>query len=307
MKTGRDIKFIIYQVLYIFVICVIALKGADINLDEVLDKDKVVDKEIAEQQKTIIDSLMKLKHLDPDMQIDTTKKYTESEMQAVLAMLKDKKGDDVTGTTSKPITGEGPGITTTYIGPGETKEEPGINTKEPTVPEFTQYTLNSVKNSFDKDLDIFGDGIKMATIKALSTGTLKINGEKIIKFEVNGRSSSKQTKEKQAPKIDIQKFISDGENASLRSIQGRVGYRVTIISNFSGDLSINIGGPVKIEKVSSTQFDITLNLLASQSAFDAWTKSKTEPYKASFTVSVKDKYNPKLNISQIGVFTFGKW
>lgn len=307
MKTGRDIKFVIYQVLYIFVICVIALKGADINLEEVLARDKAVDIEIAEKQRETIDSLMKLQHLDPNFQIDTTKKYTEAEMQVVLAMLKDKSKNDGS-ISSNPITGSGPGVTTDFTGYSDPKtNETSLNLKAPVVPEFTQYTLNSIKNSYDKNLDIFGDGIKLTTIKPQSIGTLKINGEKLIKFEVDGRSSSKSTKEKQAPKIDIQKFISDGENASLRSIQNRVAYRVTIVSNFSGDLNVNISGPVKIDKVSSTQYDITLNFIASEAAFDAWTKGKTEPYKTSFTVSVKDKYNPKFSLSQMGMFTFGKW
>ena len=32
---NKDVKFIIYQSLYILVICIIAIKGADINLEEV--------------------------------------------------------------------------------------------------------------------------------------------------------------------------------------------------------------------------------------------------------------------------------
>jgi hypothetical protein len=306
MKTGRDIKFVIYQVLYIFVVCVIALKGADINLEEVIDTTKAEPKEVADKLRRQIDSLMALLGKNPE---DTTKKYTEAEMQAVLAMLKDKEKQvsNGNGITSNPITGNGPGITTSYTGNSEIKDDNVIKTKEPTVPEFTQYTLNSVKNSFDKDLDIYGDGIKITTIKSQSTGTLKINSEKVIKFEVDGKSSSKPTKEKQSPKIDIQKVGLGGPDASLRSIQNSIGFRVTIISNYPGDLDVKISGPVSKAQVKSNIFDVTLSLLGSETAFDAWSKGKEEPFRASFTVSVKDKYNPKLNISQIGVFTFGKW
>ena len=42
IRRSRDAKFIIYQVLYIFVITVLALKGAEINLGEVVKKENVV-------------------------------------------------------------------------------------------------------------------------------------------------------------------------------------------------------------------------------------------------------------------------
>ena len=42
MKEKKDVKFIIYQMLYVFVICVIALKGANLDLEEVISKENVV-------------------------------------------------------------------------------------------------------------------------------------------------------------------------------------------------------------------------------------------------------------------------
>ncbi len=304
MKTGRDIKFVIYQVLYIFVICVIALKGADINLEEVLERDKVVDKEIAEKLQREKDSLIAL-GLISKTDWDTNKIYSEADLQLILTnyVKKENKDNETKGDFAKnDKTNNGPVFTSNNPDP---ITKTGVTSIE--VPEFTQYTFSSVKNPYEKNLEVFADGNKIATIPPKGSGQVRVNGESNIRFEVEGKSGTKPTKEKQSPKIDIQKFISDGEDASLRSIQGRVGYRVTIISNYPGDLNVNISGPVTIQKVSPTQFDITLNFIASESAFDAWAKNKEEPYKASFTVSVKDKYNPKQSISQIGVFTFGKW
>ena len=37
MKKNKDVKFIIYQSLYIFVVCVIAIKGANLDLVKVLE------------------------------------------------------------------------------------------------------------------------------------------------------------------------------------------------------------------------------------------------------------------------------
>src|SRR5436853_5540583 len=54
MKRKNDIKFIIYQSLYIFVVCVIAIKGANLDLTQVVEDDG--------KPKAIIspDSLLKL-------------------------------------------------------------------------------------------------------------------------------------------------------------------------------------------------------------------------------------------------------
>jgi hypothetical protein len=301
MKTGRDIKFVIYQVLYIFVVCVIALKGADINLEEVLARDKVVDKEIAENLQREKDSLIAL-GLISKADWDTNKIYSEADLQLILSNYVKKDNRDISGSITKnDNTNKEPEFTSNYVPPkdGKLASVQGV--------EFTQYTRPKLTNPYNENLEIYGDGKLVANIPPKGSTTIPVNGESRFKFKVGNAEDVKPTKEKQAPKIDIQKFITDGEGASLRAIQGRVGYRVTIVSSYAGDLNVNISGPVKIDKVSSTQFDISLTLLGSEAAFDAWAKGKNEPYKSSFTVSVKDKYNPKQSISQVGVFTFGKW
>jgi hypothetical protein len=300
MKTGRDIKFIIYQVLYIFVVCVIALKGADINLDEVLDKENAVPKDVADAIKHKLDSLLAL-GLVPKMEWDSTKIYSKEEVDRMLAGLVPKSEENKNISVITKENKEGPEVTTNTIIPKTDKlaSVQGV--------EFTQYTRPKLTNPYSENLEIYGDGKLVANIPPKGSATIPVNGESSFKFKVGNAEDVKPTKEKQSPKIDIQKFITDGEDASLRMIQGRVGYRITVVSSYAGDLNINISGPVKTEKVSPTQFDITLILLGSETAFNSWSKGKSEPYKASFTVSVKDKYNPKLGITQMGVFTFGKW
>jgi hypothetical protein len=39
MRKQKDVKFIIYQALYIFVVCVIAIKGANLDLTQVVEDD----------------------------------------------------------------------------------------------------------------------------------------------------------------------------------------------------------------------------------------------------------------------------
>lgn len=300
MKAGRDIKFVIYQVLYIFVVCVIALKGADINLEEVLSKESAVPIDVANEMKRKLDSLLAI-GIIPKMEWDSTKVYSKEDVEKMLA-----------GMVPKSEENKNIGMYVT-----ETKKDPGVDIKTE-IPksdklatvqgvEFTQYTRPKLTNPYNENLEIYGDGKLIATIPPKGSTVISVNGESSFTFKVGEAKDTKQTREKQAPKIDIQKFITDGEDASLRMIQGRVGYRVTVISSYAGDLNISISGPVTVDKKSPTQFDITLNMLGSESAFNAWTKGKNEPYRTSFNVTVKDKFNMKHSISQMGTFTFGKW
>ena len=302
MKSSRDVKFIIYQVLYIFVICVIALKGADINLEEVLDAKQVVKKTYADSLKKYIDSILAL-GLIPSINIDTNAKYTAEDMAQLMAQLEQLKKDVPPIPPPIQIERDKP------IDVKITKTETPIPPKEQTIArvqgiELLQYSVSKIKNPYAETLVLTADGRTLASIPPQQSASVQLGGESSVKFTVGNNSDVKPTKPKQAPKVDIQKV---GGGGSLRQIQNSIGYRVTIISSNPGDLSVSISGPIKTQQVSPTVWDVTLSLLGSEAAFDAWTKGKTEPYKASFTVSVKDKYNPKFSVSQIGVFTFEKW
>lgn len=299
MKKGRDVKFVIYQVLYIFVVCVIALKGADINLEEVLDAKQVVKKTYADSLKKYIDSILAL-GLIPSISIDTNLKYSDQDMEKIMAELNQLKKD-----MPPPIVQEQMRINIERTTPKIEEKEPE-KIKKATVQgvELTQYSQTKIKNPYSETLVLTADGRTLASIPPQGTASVLLGGESSVTFRVGDATDTKPTKQKQSPKIDIQKV---GPSGSLRTIQNSVGYRVTIVSNNPGDLDVKISGPVTTKQVSPTVFDVTLALLGSEAAFDAWTKGKSEPYKASFTVSVKDKFNPRFSISQIGVFSFDKW
>jgi len=74
MKERKDVKFIIYQMLYVFVICVVALKGANLDLEEVISKENVVEKEYADSLKSFLDSILAL-GLVPKITFDTARKF----------------------------------------------------------------------------------------------------------------------------------------------------------------------------------------------------------------------------------------
>lgn len=98
-----------------------------------------------------------------------------------------------------------------------------------------------------------------------------------------------------------------GESESLKKLQKTVGYKVIINYDKPKNLDVKFPGPIKIKKVSSKEYEVTLNLLGSEEAFNNWSQGKSKPYKISFNVIVKDIKNPSISITKTGEFTFNKW
>ena len=60
INRNRDSKFVIYQVLYIFIITLIVLKGAELDLRRVALKEETVDVNVRDSLVAILDSLYSL-------------------------------------------------------------------------------------------------------------------------------------------------------------------------------------------------------------------------------------------------------
>ena len=308
MKTSRDIKFVIYQVLYIFVICIISLKGADINLDIVLDSKEAVKKSIADSLSKFIDSLLSLKLTNKDSTVDISK-IIEDMKKDVGSIINTGNGGYIVNTGYND-NNKNDGINDNKNNGALTNKDPDTKT-DPTSkvvgPQLTQYTITSITNPYNGTLDIYADGVKLVSIPSKSKADIRLAGQKQIKYQVGELFDIKETKERKAPQIVITRIGSSGENASLRAIQNTVGFRVEIVDDFPGQLNTTWDGPVKITKAGPTTFDVTLDFIKSETAFDSWTKTKDSPYKVAFFITVENKLNPAFRIKQGQTFIFGKW
>ncbi|MBE2254651.1 MAG: hypothetical protein IAE65_00495 [Ignavibacteria bacterium] len=316
MKKNRDVKFVIYQMLYIFVVCVIALKGANLDLTEVIQKEKVVEKEYADSLKKILDSLLAL-GLVPEIKFDTSKKFTNPEelrrqleiTRQQLISVQQQNPSLTVSTTSPNFTTNNPNLTPEEIKKLEEmkKEEQIIEPKEvqeirignPVIVQFAQNTMN---NPYDQPLEIVG----ITTIPPKGSKTFITGGEGSVTLKVGTTTKTVQTKPNDKPKISLQRLVPAGENVSIRSVQGTVGYRITINDDFPGNLDVNFNGPVTVNQTGPTTYDVTLNFLKSKTAFDNYTDGKDAPYSVGFQVSVKDKIAGH-SLTQSGVFQFGEW
>ncbi len=303
-KHNRDVKFIIYQVLYIFVIVIITMKGADINLEKVLTAEDAVKKTYADSLKKYIDSMLAL-GLVPKIELDS------------LRNIADLKNFVAPVIPQMPVTG-------VLIQPGNVqisqedynrlKEKDKEEVKQeipnnenivlPTVP-LVQFTKNSLKNNGSSDLQVLGDGTLLATIAPGQTGTFQVMGQKTVTYKQGGQSRNVNTRENAKPEVNIQQFKAGSEDASLRELQSIIGFRVTIKDDYP-QYKVTISGPVKFEDKGNGVYDIKLFYAGSKSEFEARTANMSAPFRASFNVTVKDEIAGH-TVSRSGQYTFGDW
>ena len=317
-SKNRDVKFVIYQVLYIFVVCVVALKGANLDLTEVINKEDVVEKDYADSLKTFIDSLLAL-GLVPEINFDTNKKFTNPEelkrrLQEVQQQLVVYKNNN----PSLTVTQTSPNITVSQnqeeqqekIEKVEKDPELEIDNQEVQplrVQSLTQFTNNTVTNRGNLALQIIGsDGKTLANIPPGGTATFQVGGQSSVTYKQGSQSKTVSTKENQKPSIKLTRLVPAGEDVSVRRIQSTTGYRIEINDDFPGQLDVNFSGPVSVKQSGPLTYDITLNFLGSKTAFDNFTDNKDSPYTVGFQISVKDKIAGH-SLTQSGIFQFGEW
>lgn len=305
MKGNRDVKFVIYQVLYIFVVCVIALKGANLDLSEVISKENVVEKQYADSLKAYIDSILAL-GLVPKIEIDTSmipaEEYEKLKIQLSQMQLQVQKISPQI-TQMQQIQ---PQIVQPKIEqPPEIKREEGKEQIiEVQVPKFTQYLSYTIKNPYSTTLTVLGDGSVLANISPGASANIKLTNQKTITYKVGNSTGSSSTAPKPPPKITLQRLAPSGDGVSLRTIQSQVGYRISIDDPAPDQLKVKFSGPVVVKQSGST-FDVTLNFLNSKSQFDNYTDNKDSPYTISFNVTITDAAGQ--SVTRTGQFSFSDW
>ncbi|MEP7146323.1 MAG: hypothetical protein ABI792_04895 [bacterium] len=328
-RKNRDVKFIIYQSLYIFVIAVLALKGANLDLTEVIKKpiELTENKGIVDSLKAMLDSLT-ARGIFPEITFDTSHKFTNiEELRKKLAETQQRLNQQV--SVIPRTDNQNPSFSLDKTSPNissnnnsnekekiaerkkeeETEESKDQREVEFRVPQsFTQYTSNSVSNPSDQNIEVYGsDGSLLTTVPPKSSRSFTLGGQTSLTFKRGGVSKTVSTKENAKPKITLQRLVPSGENVSVRSLQATVGYRVTVTDDYPGQLDIKFSGPVSVKPVSALVYDVTLDFFRSKTAFDNYSENREAPYSVTFQVSIKDKIATQHSINQSGVFQFGEW
>jgi hypothetical protein len=298
MKKKNDVKFIIYQALYIFVICVIAVKGASIDLAEV-ELKKIIDPGwtyVDTSNKILIDKdeLSKMIKFDSSQYLIVSKasyKPDPNNPPVNIAGL---------GPIQTPTTMNDPFQNTTKE--PEQKHDPG-STPLPVLGnlQLGQYHDNPVTNKNGYDITVKG-----VTIPAYSTKTIRIEGDASVIVNYPGGSTTIGTTPNKKPEIKIQPITPMGENARASQLQRTTCFRVTISDDFADQLEVKFSGPVSVIQKDKSTYDITMNFFPSSEAFKNFADNRESPYHVGFNVIVKDKIAPHSVTSQ-QEFTFGDW
>jgi hypothetical protein len=305
MREKKDVKFIIYQMLYVFVICIIALKGADLNLEEVIAKDNVVEKEYADSLKSYLDSILAL-GLVPEITFDTTKKIEDFDLRKQLADLRVRIKIMKPSNYVEPIVDN----TREEFKKEEIKEELSTEIEPLILQSLRQYTNNTITNRGNQTLEIIGsDGSRLATIPSGSSKTFLVKGQSSITYKKGNQSKTVKTIKNSKPAITLQRLAPSGEDVSIRRIQSTTGYRITITDDVLNQLNVSFSGNVSVKDKSTSSklvYDVTLQFLSSKQQYERYTESRDEPYTVGFNVVVSDKIAGH-NITRKGIFIFGEW
>ena len=304
MKKQKDVKFIIYQALYIFVVCVIAIKGANLDLTQVVEDDG--------KPKVFLspDSLQKLYEIikksiivDTNLYVIIKKEDLEKMDDKIKQLVVNPMNVQVSSSQVTSFTTNNPQIQQQEIKKEEEKKDPG-EMQEIRIGniQLTQYTNNTLNNPYDTPLEVEG----ITSIPPKSSKTFQTGGQSTVTIKVGNSTKTIELKPNEKPKINMQRVASMGEDTRVSQLQSSVCYRVTVSDDFPGQLDVKFNGPVTVKTVGTGVYDITMNAFGSKSAFDNFTDGKDSPYSVGFTVSVSDNIAGH-KITGQNSFIFGEW
>jgi uncharacterized protein YciI len=294
IKKERDSKFVIYQVLYIFVITVLALKGADLDLRRVALEDETVDVSVKDSLAAILDSLYAL-GIDFSIKIDPKVLDENEEMKEQLAAL-NKKLEEVKD----------------YVPPPE-EEEPEIIVEEQTKLQlpislkqtFIQHTWNTAKNSGTVPTTIYDPRDRSKPIVVIPPGQekkfdLTDQTEVIIAF--GSQEELIRVGPNKPPEINIVR-VTTKMNASdiyVRELQRITAFTVTILDSRSEQLKVSYSGPISVsgpqkDSDGNPVYNVSLRIAATENQYDDWVDKNEQlreadgRYKANFFFTVIDE------------------
>lgn len=297
MRKSKDIKFLLYQVLYIFVVCVMAIKGADLTLTQVIEDDGKP-KIILSQER--MDSIQKL--LDKAIIVDTNR-YALIDKELLKNDSKTQELVRQTMLNNGSFVSNEPTEDKQVIEHKIEKVEQKIEIDEiilGTV-ELFQFHQNTVPNQGNSPITIAG-----VTIPPHSTGKVTLGGESIVTITSGSVSKTVNVKENKKPQISFQRITTMGEETKVTNLQRNVGFRVTITDDFPEQLNVKFNGAVSVVDRGNGVYDVTMNAFGSRSAYENYIENKQEPYSLGFTVSVSDRLSGHKLTGQ-NQFQFGEW
>lgn len=309
IRRSRDAKFIIYQVLYIFVITVLALKGAEINLGEVVKKENVVQKSVRDSLINVVDSLSKLGlkfNIEVDPNVVTENKILKDKLSTL--------NTQVASLTNK-----------IRVMPKQDKKEniqkPKTNLPSPfsTSKSFLQFASNTGENQSNIAVEIRDPKSNnlIVTIPPKGSKSFELADQSEVLLQYGGQEEIVKVKNNLPPEIMIEKVTTkmDKSNIYVNELQRSTCFNVRISDERLDQIKINYSGPISVAKPRKDKkgdliYTVSLNLVGNEDKFYDWIdKNNIEEdaegrYKVNFFFSAYDtKSKQKVEVGDSFFFT----
>jgi hypothetical protein len=300
IRKNRDTKFIIYQVLYIFVITVLALKGANLDLNQVVKKDTVVSKSVRDSLVSLIDTLYK-KGVNFNIKIDENAVVENAELKQKLAHMNER-----VAVLTKSIRETPPEVSPSPPANEEPKEQTKLLATPLAISQvFIQNTWNKAKNIGNVPTYIYDPRNMSAPIAVVPPGQEKqfdLTDQKEILLKFGSQEQRIPVNPKRPTEIKITRATTkmDASDIYVTDLQRITGFTVTVIDerpdqikvSYSGPISVN--GPTKDSK-GNMIYQVSLNLAPNEQRYNAWTdknsglRTSDGKYKANFFFTAIDQ------------------
>ena len=309
VKKERDSKFVIYQVLYIFVITVLALKGADLDLNRVVSKDQTVSKSVRDSLVVLLDSLY-AQNVKFSINIDPNVKIENEELKQKLVSLNKK-----VQTLSEKVKETPP-----EEKPEKVDEQTLLQLPISVTQTFIQHTWNKAKNTGSVPTYIFDPKNTSKPLAVIPAGEEKIF-DLTDQTEVIARFGTQEEKIKvlpnRPPEIKIEKVTTkmSGSEIYVKDLQRITVFTVTISDERPDQLKITYSGPVSVtgpikDNKGNLVYNVSLNLAPNENRFDDWLnrygdiKDPQGRYKANFFFTVVDERSKdRVQVGDSFIFT----
>ena len=168
-RSSKDVKFIIYQSLYIFVVCVVAIKGANLNLTQVIEDDGTPKPQITMNSLEKLYEVIKLSVIVDTTRFVVVPKELLKENERLQQIVQNMPQIDLNNYMPKVDMSQYMKVTPEEKKLLEEKKEEPSEMKDIRIGKIslTQYTLNTLNNPYDVPLEIVG----ITTIPPKSTKT----------------------------------------------------------------------------------------------------------------------------------------
>jgi hypothetical protein len=291
---NRDSKFIIYQVLYIFVITVLALKGADLDLRRVALADNTVNKSVRDSLVAVLDSLYAL-GIDFSIKIDPKVLVENEAMKEQLAALNKKL------ETLKDYVPPSKEMPKKELVQEQTVLQSPISVKQT----FIQYTWNIARNTGSVPATIIDPRNPSVVIATIPPGQekkfdLTDQNEVVIKF--GSQEDRIKVLPNKVPEVKIERVTTKMNSSDIyvQELQRITVFKVTIVDQRPDQLKVSWIGPIAVtgptkDSDGNLVYNVTLKIASTASAFDSWLDkngSLREPdgrYKVNFFCTVVDE------------------